>query len=212
MNELPETTFYRTNDLGQIEEVDMETGEVTVHQSAVRNVYKYTLAVSEVICSLLRNGKTLTAISRKDGMPPLSTLYTWRRVHPDFEEKIRLARTYAAEHLMDRVQDIVDECSVKEDVHVAQFKANTLIRLAEKQNPEKYGTRTKITGDANAPMMLIVDTGIRRHPTSETIEVNINNASNGRDEEEALVNSPDSAQAVDDIESTAPDEDQLSEL
>lgn len=154
-------TFFAYNENKELVEICMETGQVIEAPNRdSQHRYAYSLPVARMVCQKLREGMTLTAIGKLPGMPSLSVIYNWRRQFPDFDEAIKLSREYAAEHLMDEIKDIIDGVEEKDDVFLASFKTRELMKLAEKHNPEKYGTRTKVVGDKNAPLQIVVDTGI----------------------------------------------------
>ena len=49
-------------------------------------------------------------------------------------------------------------------------KISALQWAAEKGNAERFGTKTKIVGDKNAPVVFVIDTGIRRRGDEGFIE------------------------------------------
>lgn len=171
-------TFYEYDENKKLVEVDCVTGEIVAREVQKEQPWKYTLPVSKRICDHLRAGKTLTAIAKMSGMPSIGAIYHWRRAFPDFEEQVKLAREYSAEHAHDRIIDIMNETESKEDVHVNEFKVRTLKWLAEKNDPDKYGNKTTIRGDKDAPLKLVVDTGIYYDDKPNTIEGEVINGSN----------------------------------
>lgn len=164
--------FFETDHNGNLVEIDCVSGEVieTIEHQPQRRL-KYNLPTASAIINQLLKGKTLTSICKHENMPPLSAVYRWRRMHPDFEERIVEARRFAAEIMHDQVLDLAEETTCKEDVHVNEFKAKQLKWSAEKHDPETYGNRTKVVGDPNAPLGIILDTGIRREEDDESKKI-----------------------------------------
>ena len=165
-------SFYELDHLGNIVEIDCVSGAVIETAPQLPTVrLKYNLPTASAIISKLLEGKTITSICKHESMPPIAAVYRWRRQHPDFDEKINEARRFAAEIMHDKVLDLADETTCKEDVHVNEFKSKQWKWSAEKNDPEKFGTRTKIVGDPNQPLGIILDTGIRRNEDDESITI-----------------------------------------
>ena len=123
--------------------------------------WPYLETTAEIICELVSQGETLSILSEKFDLPPYGILARWRREHPEFEEKLReaygaRAETYHAEALEQAF------AAHEDDVQSRKLKVETCKWAAGVDNPERFGARTKLVGDANAPLSLILDTGIRR--------------------------------------------------
>ena len=91
---------------------------------------KYTRKLSDRICESISNGLPIKAAAELCGVP-LSTVYYWRRKHPSFEKKLRVARARAQQHLI----DILKKAAPK-DTKAAMF-------LLERCWPEEYGRAWK---------------------------------------------------------------------
>ena len=88
------------------------------------------------------------------------TLSTWRREHPDFAKQLLDTRKDKAELLSDEMLDVARSTEgdgMQKKLHVDVLKWQT-----ERADAEKYGTKTKISGDKDAPLVFTVETGIRR--------------------------------------------------
>lgn len=166
---IPVKKIQRVNELGQLVEIDMITGQTIVVQDLQNMLpsekYQYTTQIGEIIAGLIREGTSLAEVGDIDGMPDRRTILAWRRRYPDFGEKIRQALedsayVYAAK--VNRVAEELEEAG-KESAPGLKGAADQYRWLAEKYNPEQFGQKTKISGDANAPLQIIVGTGIQRN-------------------------------------------------
>lgn len=76
---------------------------------------KYSRALAEQICELIRSGKSERQICAMKGMPDAKTLWSWKEKHPDFLHQSARARADSADVYNDR----------------RQKKADALYRIAE---------------------------------------------------------------------------------
>lgn len=162
----PEDFFYQTNQFtGEVEKVDMMTGAtISLSRLAEYDRHRYTLEMSEAICDLVREGLTLTKISKLPGMPSSSVIFRWKTLHPDFMQKLDAAKIDRAEAYHDRVNEVIDKLdNVGPDRSpLESLKVQGLKWLAEVGNPDKFGKKTKISGDATQPITFVLDTGIHK--------------------------------------------------
>ncbi len=152
--------YHRVNASGQLELVNMLTGEV---MPVAHNKFKYTLEYGDAICNLVREGKTFAQISKQIGIPT-HTIYHWRTLHPDFNQRLLAARADRADFFHNKIVEVVENLDdVSEDrSSMEKLKIDSYKWLAGVDNPDIYGNKTKISGDPNAPLQIILDTGIRR--------------------------------------------------
>ena len=73
---------------------------------------KYSPEVSARIFALMVEGNTARQIARLPGMPGITTLFTWRRDHPEFETGYIKARDLRRELILDQVIEIADDQSI----------------------------------------------------------------------------------------------------
>ena len=73
-----------------------------------------------------------------------------------------MAKRMRAEMFHDKIVSSLDDVLDKEEVAAESLKWNKLKHLASVNDPETFGTRQKLVGDAKQPLQIIVDTGIRR--------------------------------------------------
>ena len=189
--ELPPHIFIK-NDRGLIEAIDIMTGRVLAVQSSEADIlsgkadrvtrintpegpifienslnfdmvgrlksYPYSKTLGDLICEQIVHGKSIQAACEEMNIP-YSIVLHWSRQHPEFKEAMAQAKKDRAEWMHGEL------------LEVARTKADTKTHIealkwsAEKDDPEKFGARTKISGDPNAPVSFIIDTGIRRDVT-----------------------------------------------
>lgn len=134
-----------------------------------KNCWPYLEEVANCIVRRIVEGETLKEICSDDDMPPLYVVSRWRVEIPGFKARIQEARAMRAENYHDeivKVKDRVDEKTAKS----AKVKLDALKHLAAVDDPDTYGSKTKITGDPNAPVSFIFNTGINRtDPENKTL-------------------------------------------
>ena len=81
---------------------------------------------------------------------------SFKRSNPDFASLLEQARRDRADTMHEMVL-IEGRNAIDEKVRIETYKY-----MADKGNPDSYGNRTKLTGDKNAPLTFLLDTGIRR--------------------------------------------------
>ena len=174
-----EDTFFERDEEGRILEISMSTGEV-VNQSknsmdllksdpeASVRIHKYTQGFGEVICALIAKGETFTSIVELPGMPKAHVLARWRAQETEFNDALVYAKKMRAEHFHDMIvkdltSDDTDENKLdKDEIAARKLKMDRLKWLSSVNDPDTYGTKTKVSGDSSAPLQIIVSTGINR--------------------------------------------------
>ena len=169
-------TFFETDDKGNVLEISMETGEIVrksasygkalVDPDAIppSRIWKYSRRYGELICQLIATGATFKKICSMDGMPSAHVLARWRAENEDFENALEAARRMRADHFHDMIVEDVegDHIADKDEVAARKLKMDRLKYLASVNNPDKYGNRTKVSGDNEQPLQIVVSTGINR--------------------------------------------------
>jgi transposase-like protein len=159
---------------GALQVRDIETGELTgesgkwIRPIAVK---EYSVPLGDHVCELVRQGNTYNSITDKMGLGSTQTIYRWRNKHPDFEEHLKAARRDRADYYHDQVMEVAQRDIIERD-EVSALKLRTDLYKwgAEKANPQEYGAQTKITGDVESPLQIIVDTGIKREEDNGYIQ------------------------------------------
>jgi hypothetical protein len=140
-------------------------------RACVGNILEYNPVSAANICILVSEGYSLNEIGRMTGMPSAGTMFNWMANNKEFKEAYEEARRQRAEYYHDKIHEIAhtvkESNSKSKNVAFSAFK-----HLASVNDPEKHGSRTKIVGDPNAPVGIIVDTGIHREEKKpEVIDV-----------------------------------------
>lgn len=183
--------FARLNKDGLVEIVDEKTGQILAIQEDMLEVGKdgfyeaelqdgtkvliqkgvsldkvtgyksipFSNVMADVICQKVVEGHSLTQICGKDGIPPYPTVIRWQQQHPEFKEALQYARQDRSETFHDKA---INQAEKSIDSGADKLRVDTYKWAASVGNPETYGSKTKVIGDKNAPLQLIVDTGIRR--------------------------------------------------
>lgn len=144
---------------------DAETGDI-VGQSGkwIKPMIhpKYDVGAGDQICELTRRGKTNAQIVAEMGLPGVPTIYHWKTKHPDFAANLKAARQDRGDFYHDQVMEVAAKDIDSKEVSAYKLKTDLYRWGAEKANPGEYGNQTKLTGDVDAPLQIIVDTGIKR--------------------------------------------------
>lgn len=147
---------------GDLNTYDIRTGEIVSSNGVpvVSGRFAYSLEIADAICNLVREGQTLTKISRMKGMPQLHVMYRWMDIHPDFKKLVEGAKANRAMYNLDKAQQILEDTDTtisRDELAAQKFKFDGHIKLAEKDNPKLMEGK----GGA-APLQIVVNTGILR--------------------------------------------------
>jgi hypothetical protein len=131
----------------------------------------YTPEIAREICDRLAEGETLRAICRSDHMPSASTVRRW--VIDDFEgfaAQYARARDCGLDEMADELIEISDdgtndtycdeEGKEKTDADVlgrSKLRVDSRKWYLSKLAPKRYGERTTIAGDPDAPLTAPAD-------------------------------------------------------
>lgn len=194
--ENPNHKFIRVSASGDIEEIDLHTGEVRIKTEnaylleTLKNEYvkvfddankeviwvpkllpptiiqaktiKYSTLLADKIADLVAEGHSFNSICRRGDMPSIATLREWRRLHPDFEEKLQLARQDRAETYIDKAENIIEKVVAETDeIAKARLQSDFYKYMAKISNPREYQETTKVEGKI-AVGYAAIETGIRR--------------------------------------------------
>lgn len=187
--EVPEH-FYRKNKRGLIEAIEKGTGRILAVQSSAEDLlkdkfervvqidtpqgpvwiekglnfdlvhrlepYPYSKILADLVCEEIAvHAGSMRSASEKLNVP-YSAILRWKRENEEFRNEIAIAEKERAGSFHD---EILEEARKSRD---QKTKIATLQWAAEKGDSEKYGAKTKISGDKNAPLTIVLDTGIRR--------------------------------------------------
>ncbi len=193
--------YYRKNSRGLIEGVDMTTNEIVCVQHSELALDPLSSRLSKIILpngkevyiekGLLVKGRGVNELFPERGISPVladmlvqfvvegktlrkacqalnieySVVNTWKSKDDKFKERLEIAMHDRAEYFHD---EIIETAEASRD---PKLKIEALKWSNEKNSPEKYSPKSKITGDKNAPLHFVLSTGIDRgensSPTAE---------------------------------------------
>lgn len=167
------------NDAGDIEVIDMHTGELVLNNRAnapAMHEFAFNYNKALLILQEIREGKTLNDICLMPNMPPLHILQHWQRTDRMFAEEMKLARIARADFHHEKVLDLAQKAAKglysKDEVPSIKLGAELYRWSAERANPDKYGNKITHEGSAEKPILMrVINTGINRaQPISDVVE------------------------------------------
>lgn len=113
----------------------------------------YTHEIAERICDELSRDRSMRAICKDEGMPDRRTVERWMESDPAFAAKCARARQSQADHIFDDIKRLerktesgaLDPAAARAILSSKQWRASKLA-------PKKYGDRTTLAGDPDAPL------------------------------------------------------------
>lgn len=151
--------------------VESPTGGVTWVQEGVKvptvsSGTEYNPLVLDIVCQKISEGKNITAVCKEEGMPTYNTLCRWRRMYPEVDRALELARRDRAESLRDKVlaraeQVMENNTDSKGDVAALGVLLDAT-KWAAAVDSEKYNPKAKVEATVNIPTIIQVNTGIVR--------------------------------------------------
>jgi hypothetical protein len=101
--------------------------------------------------------ESIRSICATEGFPSMSTVFSWAantKEHAEFAGAYAHARMEQCEVLADDIITLADDKS--EDPNSRRVRIDARKWLLSKLRPDKYGDRTVISGDQNAPISVTV--------------------------------------------------------
>ena len=124
--------------------------------------FLYSEIIADIICQKIAEGSSITKVSQEKGFPSYSILCRWRKEVSEFDEAIEQAYIDRADYYHDMAIEAARSADTKDEVAIKRLQHDAYKWGAQVGKPQKFGTQTKLTGDAKAPLSFIIDTGIRR--------------------------------------------------
>lgn len=141
------------------------------HEQLKLNNYEYSDLTADLICQIIaEKGVSIRQIAGTLGIPPLRILRRWRSQFPEFERKLQIAGKDRAEFFLEEAIASAERAQNLKDAPAEKLRVDTYKWAAQVLDNDTFGAKTKISGDANAPLQIIIDTGIRRARTEEPKE------------------------------------------
>ena len=122
--------------------------------------------IKEQIVGWLSEGKTLRDFCRQEQMPSFGAIYRWLQDDKDFEERFAHARVIGHDSIAEECATLADteplavfdEAGNKRydpgSIAWRKMQIETRLKLLAKWNPKKYGDRTVVAGDDEAPVVI----------------------------------------------------------
>lgn len=167
----PETREY--------ELVSLDSGEVVSSGNLEDTMRKFVFNadIAVWICQEVRMGKTLTEIGDDPRFPPYEVISHWRRMHPLFNDQLKLARRDRAEGYHDKIIDMATRLDQnggimsKEEIASKKIAMDAFKWAAEKNDPDSFGKKQEIKHEGNqAPATIVISTGIVRNKPDVIVE------------------------------------------
>ena len=177
----PIVTNKSPDDFSAFYKLKLESGEVVYFPRSANlldvEVFKRELGqefyfnplVAEVICQRIAMGEGLSSICKDAGMPSYSVVSRWRREVAGFRQMLSGAYEDRAETLRDKILEMEERIGEstwdKEDATLLQSLRQRFELLkwgAQVDAPGKYSDKLKISGDKDAPLSFVIETGVRR--------------------------------------------------
>ena len=144
--------------------------EVKAEPKPVGRPTTYTPELTDKICSLLAEGKSVRYIADLEDMPASSTIFEWLRKIPEFTEQYEKAKEESADALVAEMLDIASEMPMiyeadAEGKMVAtkldsagiarnRLRVDVIKWQASKLKPKKYGDKLELSGDPDRPLAI----------------------------------------------------------
>ena len=136
--------------------------------------------IKDRLIAWLSEGKTLMDFCRVEVHPSFRTIYNWQDEDPVFDANIARARDIGHDAISEECLRIADTLHVGRKVTMhsggdgdddamtvteedltqhRKLQIETRLKLLAKWNPKKYGDKTVLAGDPDAPVNIAVDFG-----------------------------------------------------
>lgn len=128
---------------------------------------KYSEALAEKLCELIREGLSERAISKMPGMPSTTTMRSWKDAHPEFLSLSARAREEAAEKFNDEALELREQLRAEleermktgEDFPKGAVDAYRLLfqeaaRQSAMRDDSRFGDRKKVDVTTTRPVQI----------------------------------------------------------
>ena len=125
----------------------------------------YSQELTDIVCARIADGQSLRRIARDEGMPGLTTIFTWLREYPEFRDQYELAKSSQADAMEEDMLDIADMPPAMTqdgkvdsgDVAHMRLRIDTRKWIASKLKPKKYGDKIEqeIKGEIGLTVQIV---------------------------------------------------------
>ena len=128
----------------------------------------FSQEIADKVCERIAQGEPLRQICRDEKMPAWRTVYDWLDAEPEFAARIARARELGFDAIAQDALSIADETqegvetTIKADGSIEEkrgdmlghrkLRIETRLKLLAKWDPKRYGERTTLAGDPDAPL------------------------------------------------------------
>lgn len=113
----------------------------------------YSEELAEKVCEYIALGYSVQKVSKQEGMPAPSTIFSWLSKHESFVEKYARARKERTNARFERIDQVVQDLRDGTIDHkVARVELDAIKWQLGKEAPAKYGDRMIHAGDPEAPL------------------------------------------------------------
>lgn len=121
----------------------------------------YTQELADQLCMYLAMGESMRTACAHEGMPAMSTVFTWFRTQPGFTDQYARAKQEASDAMAEEILDIADDgtndymtitkgdfeynVEDREVTNRSKLRVDTRKWLMAKMKPKKYGEKVDIT-------------------------------------------------------------------
>lgn len=155
---------YLFNDRTQkYDVIDKTTGKLILAREKSEIAFlgsEFSFEVGEIVCDLVRQGKSFTEIGSMENMPSAATIGLWRRINSEFRKSSDNAIKDRAFFYHDKALELVSGEKVgKDDVPYLKTQLDTFKWAAERADPERFGQK-KQELQLQMPSVIVLNTGI----------------------------------------------------
>lgn len=163
---------------------------VTADKKPVGRPSTYTPELTDKICSLLAEGKSVRYIADLEDMPASSTIFEWLRKIPEFTEQYEKAKEESADALVAEMLDIASEMPMIYEANAEgemvatkldsagiarnRLRVDVIKWQASKLKPKKYSEKSSVEVSGKDGDAILVDhVNIAMEELFETIKAKL---------------------------------------
>jgi predicted secreted protein len=152
-----------------IDKMEAEHLNITPPEKKRGRPSSYTKEIADQMCELLSEGVPLREICRMEGMPYWRAVYRWMEADENLSAHIARAREIGYDAIAEECLLIADTpkfgqkqvmsddgatTTVEDMLGHRKLQIETRLKLLAKWSPSKFGDRTTLAGDPDAPLQV----------------------------------------------------------